>query len=734
MTGISSVMFAVKTAFKFYGAYVEMKDKSASRFDIEHVFKQRPETDPFAWAAQLLSDDSFWTNAEEHQTFCSEFESVLYFDEKYKRRSIRVDIDPDDAAMVLQALKRRFPAQIGDDEEDVRLASGRFVLSRWADKDVRNRARSKVIWSLTGSALEFLSLYSGRLGLQSQAENIVSAITSGLSAHIEHNLESIAQKPIFDGLASRVAEVLLTTSLEMAESRPELFAEEKPVQLAIQAFMSPLYELNQTNSHMFGLKPAQRIDRIRSTLRGPVAAGLLQTLHDQRREIFEDYPEKEKAAGIVSDALFKGMVDDVSNSGTVYSLFSPGFVNRVYPTVLQAVSENPAAFVRGKGLHVEAGQEFLSKITSSLQQLEKLKDPKFAQSIFEMGIDISRRYTHRFLVLEAEAAVSEWRDDELAKAKEPWVILQINLVSHIANGVIDGFEESKLDLKMFSRPVEQDYLLELVGIIAEQVAATPGMLVGDEANPEVIKIAKGVARFVANKHANLLTRADWQLVSAKAVELALENPGKLFGLQGETLDSAIAVNMIERMLETAHASFIGLSNGASELEHKKGRVLFGRTLRDALLTTLELSASHARSLTDPSAQKSLMDFAEQLNRMALDESIQLSSKDWLLAFSWFGADVIETGDLAMTEPEILNVLKKLQRGEAISEQGFTLANVERAQVLTQVSPAAGSSVDVNVSTTGSYPSSLPKPLAIDGASSEAQEVYYEPVSAEGAQG
>ena len=205
----------------------------------------------------------------------------------------------------------------------------------------------------------------------------------------------------------------------------------------------------------------------------------------------------------------------------------------------------------------------------------------------------------------------------------------------------------------------------MVGLVAEQVAATPGMILGEDVNPEVVNIARGVAAFIASDHASLVSRADWQRVSAHAISLAMSNPETLFSLNFDDPEDALAVNLIQQVLASAQGSLTAQAEGAAPLNRQPGQVLFGRTLADALMATLDVATSHARQLATEDGQTALQGFVEQLNQMAATGTpARLSSQDWLYAFRWFLSDVVAHGQASVSPEMIMGAIDTMRKGQA----------------------------------------------------------------------
>lgn len=660
MTGITGVMFAVKAAFSILETAKNIAAARASRFDFDLVFAPLAAGNPLEVARQQLSKSENWGPGGSHNHILSDFADCI-LDQGDFGRFIDPEAPHERQKQLCLILNETFSSTVTEEELEEFQSIDR--LHQWVDNDARRRDRAWLILRMSGLALDFVSSHTHRLGLRSQAQTIVGAISDSLAAHIERNQSTIIETAFTKGAGARIAEALLTTSLEIAETRPELFSDKASVQALVRSAISPFRELNAQNASL-DLNATQRLMKIRQVLRGPVASGVIQTVYQHRRDIFDgDYPEKESAAGIVTDALFEGLVAETV-SGGLAKVFTPGFFVRTYPSVLRAVSASPEAFVRGTGQHVALGREFLSGLVNSLSTMESR--PQFAQAIFEMGMEMTRRHARIYLVDEARSALSAEMAERLDDADSPWALMQIKVLSHIADGMISHFESKGLDPSILSRPTEQAFILDMVGLVAEQVAETPGMILGDDVNPEVVNIARGVAAFIANEHASLISRADWQRVSAHAITLALANPETLFSLDASDPEDALAVALVQRVLSSAQTNLTAQADGAAPLNRKSGQVLFGRTLADALITTLDLATSHARQLATESGQSALTQFIEQLNQLAVSQGAeQLSSQDWIYAFRWFLSDVISTGQANVPSETILLAVDAMRKGRAL---------------------------------------------------------------------
>lgn len=523
------------------------------------------------------------------------------------------------------------------------------VITGWRSQAEDRRGRNAIVLSIAQTALVFLNFKTDALGLDTKAERLVAAFADGVNTYITDHWDALTETAFTAGAPKRVLDVLLSTTLNLAADRPDLFSGEEHVKAMIGSVMEPL---RQANNELAGESGVARFERFRSAIRGPVMVNMLETLHTHRASIFgDDYPRSKTAAGAVTDALFGAMVGNVTQHGGLQDIFRPGLFQRAFPVVMETVIEQPEAFVRGTGDHVEMGRELLGAWAGVFNSRSNLTaDGELAGRLFELSLDVTRRHARQYFAKEARASLNAWvadRQTELAsegRADDPWSVVSLRLVAHVADKMVSSIAAGGLASGDVFKLVDFDLFLELVGLLADQAAETPGMILPDDVNPELVSIAQGVARFIADQHASLLTRQDWRRVSGKAIELAMANPAVLFSLDESRPEGHLAVTLVRQMLATAHGD---LSGGGTGRQRKPGRVLFGQTLAGAIEAVLESAVSNARRIADPGVQGAVVMLAVRLNTLsaqrAAAQGAGLSASDWLSAFQWFLAHVVETG-------------------------------------------------------------------------------------------
>ncbi|MEL6754329.1 MAG: hypothetical protein AAFO57_09905, partial [Pseudomonadota bacterium] len=494
MLAATSILGVVQAVFGMSQSVRQYIDTRARLQDMVVMIPQVAPRNPEAVATALLSNEDFFGPQGVFPDIRARYADVIDSDEF--SFFISTEADParrsDLIAEILGGLTKedglwddRFGPVPTDVRADMNVRDQFYLheIKNWDSADEARRDRNGIIFSAIQLSFSVLSAGSHKLGVGKDAQGVVATLASSLNTYFNTQRDHFVETAFSAGMPKRMLDMFISTSLDIAASRPELFSEEKHVQSLVTAVAEPLRTLNVENAGQ-GLSTLQRFNAVRRTLRGPIAVGLLETLHENRRLFFDDYPEKNEAAGVVTEALFQGVLDQAQASpDDITKIFAPGFVRRSYPLVLQAVAESPEAFVRGTGQHVVGGQELLTSMMNALHtHLIVEKSPKLTQSLFEMGMQITRKHARTYLAGEAQSHLAAWVSDAQSSnmgqdgQTEPWAAVGIRIVTRIADGMVSRFMEHGVSTNVMPKDADLDFLLEVVGMIADQASRTPGMI------------------------------------------------------------------------------------------------------------------------------------------------------------------------------------------------------------------------------------------------------------------
>jgi hypothetical protein len=133
----------------------------------------------------------------------------------------------------------------------------------------------------------------------------------------------------------------------------------------------------------------------------------------------------------------------------------------------------------------------------------------------------------------------------------------------------------------------------MVQLALDQIAATPRMVTGKRAQPELQAVVAAVATAMKSAGADLLTAQGWLAVTGAAAAAAAQDPGRLFRINASGVLGGPGVALLKVLLRTAHEQF---ESGALQARP----ILFGAVLQDIIETALREVASRIKhETTDP---------------------------------------------------------------------------------------------------------------------------------------
>ncbi len=166
------------------------------------------------------------------------------------------------------------------------------------------------------------------------------------------------------------------------------------------------------------------------------------------------------------------------------------------------------------------------------------------------------------------------------------------VAGNLAGAVIDAVRPALAgqDPALLKRLASRDQVAQFVGIVVQQVAATPKLVTAGGAGQEVQSVIAALAGGMAAPGADLLHPAGWLAVATAAAKAAAINPGRLFKLPTGA-DAGIGASLISIVLQQADAAFTAATHG------KVPPVLAGPVLQDVITNLLTL-ASQRRLVPD----------------------------------------------------------------------------------------------------------------------------------------
>jgi hypothetical protein len=499
-------------------------------------------------------------------------------------------------------------------------------------------------------ALEIITVQPDILGLNRRATGIVGGVAANLNALVLDDDTGGAddRRP-----GERLVSLFVRASLQTVAERPEIFVSDERWAPLVQGIVVPLKEELESPGGLAFENAGH--ERLRRLIRGPIAHSVLTAINANADAFLTGRFAGDDVLGAVARSVLGVVTSPRQGEFDLREVFTEEGAGLIFSSALKVAQDRPELFVGGKGELKDAQRELLGRLAGVLDTAErpyKLRGglaPQIAAATFEVaGAYASAR-------LRADPGSS------------PWASAGVDVADLVIKNLVDGFTEvvdierrrantSRDAANPFERIFSREQAVDILKIIATQVAVTPAMVVGDRANPEVKNIAKGVAQLLHAQGAELLDGADWRLVVTTAMDIASRNPGALFGLDAdESPKDQIAVALVGTLLSSASANVAARQPGA---------ILFGRTLREAVTATL-LAASSNLLLTPIPADggaapdsrlASRVDALKTFVTMLLahasgpDARLRMSADEWLYVYRYFVAHVIANGPDVFAEP------------------------------------------------------------------------------------
>ncbi|MGE0579341.1 hypothetical protein [Reyranella sp.] len=189
---------------------------------------------------------------------------------------------------------------------------------------------------------------------------------------------------------------------------------------------------------------------------------------------------------------------------------------------------------------------------------------------------------NRALLLELAATTLEVVNDSLPLVLrgDGWNGVARDVVSRVLDALQPALREG--DPLLLQRLATPAQAVDLVAVVLGEIAASPQLVVGGAAGPEVSAVVSAVAAAMAAKGAELLTAKGWLLVASAAAEAAARNPGRLFKLEGAAA-GGVGIELIRGVLLEA----------SELLEAGRPPVVGGAVLAELLVEGLNIIAVRA---------------------------------------------------------------------------------------------------------------------------------------------
>ncbi len=532
--------------------------------------------------------------------------------------------DVEDAFAILMAEARQLEVEGGSASTDTGLSdrtkelAGSMIIEQWAEDKGPIRPLGRMVLIMTDVALDYFVANPGILGIGGNGEKLIAAFAFNLEQLIPDDAENFGPKSQF---AERMVQIVLSAGLETFQENPTLIANEKHLQKLIVNSLPPVIKALPTK-----LSEQSKWQDVADALVGPASSAAIQTIAENQKAFLGSDFAADKAFGALTNAL----LNQAAKTGLVKQFSAEGYIG-LYRSALEVVAAHPELFLGKAKKNVDKiANALLSSVAEKLQTAEVPFNG-------DIGLQL------------AVAAL------EILKTNAPILFDESDAWEQVANGMLQqvvGGLSVWIDKKAWKEgkiPFSTDQLVELGRIFLIQAGKTPGMLAGNRT--EVKAIVAGVAKAMSADSELLLTADNWLMIAAVAAEEAAANPGRLFGLKEDKDVEAIGTEIIGALLQTASESFKTLGRNGQG-------VLFGDTLKEAIVVTLRSTGGNVAKVASPEGQAALKKLSKNLNQIVGGSPKEFGSKEWLRLYRSQIGSVLKTGKFEdLTKADMLRILE-----------------------------------------------------------------------------
>lgn len=552
--------------------------------------------------------------AQQAQNF-PEFERLLNEDPELKTMWVNNRPVSDEAGAALEAVAYRFLQQAMQSRaESPEETSYGILVTQWASGKGPVSPFARVVVSMADVALEYVAGNPQVLGIGGDGEKLVGAIAGAISTAIPDATTRTVLGPK-DRFAERLAALALHSGLKTVSENPALVLDEAHLQVLIENTLTPIVTALDTGS------VTEQVEwrRVTDALLGPAISAALTSVAENPTAFLGDRFNSERAAGVMAVGLLRAAAETgIKDTFTEEGLKSLG-------RAAIAVAADHPEVVLGDLLDTDLSTDLSTKnevalnLFRSIANTLKDRQPPYKD---ELGVAIAvaaidgLKQSARVLIKDG----GDW-NDVIVKATEQ---------------VLDGFSEALGDdgRSIKDTVFSEATLVDLARIVLDQVGRTPHLVAGDD--PEVGRIIAAISKAMVADDKLLLTSSDWTRIIGVAVQEAALNPGRLFGINQNSMEGKLAADIIGRILQAAGNDLVDPSRAA-------GPVLIGETLREAVIVTLRAIAGNVKQAFDQKEKIGLL--ATKLTEAVSSRGLELGGKEWLHIFRALLPDVLNTGTI-----------------------------------------------------------------------------------------
>jgi hypothetical protein len=500
--------------------------------------------------------------------------------------------------------------------------TGVYIVQQWGAKGKPATPIARMGLALVEVGLDYLAVNPGSIGLGGNADRLIAGVAGNLRDLLPDpdNLGAMG-----NDFAEESIRIFVQAGLMTLDQKIDTIVEKESLQELSKAVLKPLIDTVAA-----GDSGTERWYDIRDELLGPISEAAIGVLAKHQGALLGKSFEANTAVGSVTQSILlavkeNGLADDFGRDGLL----------RVYRAALDIAIEQPGLFV-GQFEGTDIGQKLLSDAAKLIKEESPPFNTDLVVELTAVAIESVGKNAPALFVYNGD-----WGKLTTEAAR--------TVIHEVSAGLAEGVRDGKADI--LRRLFNKDQAGRFFKILIDQAATNPGIIVGDDAAPELKLLAEIFARAMAEQNKLLLTAEDWlAVVTAVAREVA-QNPNRLIKPDAGGPETQLAYQIISRLLQAAAADF-------EQIGRKDGSVLFGVTLAEVIHDAIVAAAGNAASALKNIG--ALGELVARLNLLNTSNPGRIGKREWRYLFRRFVAGVMDTGNVpAHTDAQLFGFLKNV---------------------------------------------------------------------------
>jgi hypothetical protein len=488
-----------------------------------------------------------------------------------------------------------------------------FVLAQWMPGHGPAHPAARIVLAFADVALDYVQINPSILGIGGDGEKIVAALArnlSGLFPDVDDANDWPPEAWPRYYFIERSAAILLHAGLKTVSENAALIVDETHYQDLTKRVLDPLVKLYDDNA-----ASPPTLAAVRDTLLGPMARAAFAVLAEHQAAFFGPSLDPKNVAGLFAKAILEEFA-----ANALPDVFSGDGAVRLYQAVLRAAAANPDILIGASDAeNLVLARKLIAAVAGKLAAAPPPYGVGLAQEIAVVALETVAKHPPVVALLGGD-----------------WDVLAQRLIGNVADGLAQGLGAGGVEGAL-RRVFDVKQAVAFFQIFTDQVARTPGMIVGAKADTEVKALVATVSGALSANGANLLDGDAWLAIAAVAARAVAENPGRLLDMNLADPTQQLLAKVMQAVLRAA----------ATDIEEMrtKNSLLFGNTLRAALEMTIGIAARRVDKLTDGGIAK-VEEFIGKLNEFAAADPARMGAQEWLRVYERFLARLVEADDPA----------------------------------------------------------------------------------------